>query len=118
METRVLSIVLSLIFLTSGSAKLAGLEFEIMAFERWGYPLWFMYLTGVLEVCGGIGLLIHRLSALAGGCLALLMIGAVATHVINAEWVMMVVASLILVLAAIRGWIGRDDILALVRRRA
>lgn len=113
MKTKMLSILLSLVFLASGGAKLAGLEFEIAAFERWGYPLWFMYIIGLVEVSGGIALLVGRLSALAGASLALMMIGAVATHVIHAEWGMLVAASVILMLSATRAWLGRDNILEL-----
>lgn len=115
MKQKALSILLSLVFLASGGAKLAGLEFEIVAFERWGYPLWFMYFTGLVEVVGGGALLLGRFSALAGAGLALMMLGAVATHVIHAEWGMLVVATVILVLSATRAWMGRDDIRALVR---
>ncbi len=114
MKAKALPVLLSLIFIASGGAKLAGLEFEIVAFERWGYPLWFMYLTGVVEVAGGIGLLIRRFSALAAGGLAAMMIGAVGTHVIHAEWGMLVAASIILALSATRAWQGRDDITALL----
>ena len=113
MKAKALPVVLSLVFLASGGAKLAGLEFEIVAFERWGYPLWFMYFTGVVEVAGGIGLLIRRFSALAAAGLATMMIGAVATHVIHAEWGMLVAATVILGLSAVRAWRGREDIFAL-----
>lgn len=116
MKAKVLPVVLSLVFLASGGAKLAGLEFEIVAFERWGYPLWFMYFTGVVEVAGGVGLLIRRLSALAAAGLATMMIGAVATHVIHAEWGMLVAAAVILGLSAVRAWQGREDIVALASR--
>lgn len=114
MKIKALTLLLSLIFLASGGAKLAGLEFEIAAFERWGYPLWFMYFTGAVEVAGGIGLLIRRLSALAAAGLAAMMIGAVATHVIHAEWGMLVAATIILALSAARAWQGRDEIIALL----
>ena len=117
MKTKALSVLLSLVFLASGGAKLAGLEFEIVAFERWGYPLWFMYFIGVVEVAGGIGLLVSRLSALAGAGLAAMMIGAMATHVIHAEWGMLVAASLIFTLSAARAVIGRGDIIALASRK-
>ncbi len=117
MKISILSWVLALIFLLSGGAKLAGLAFEIAAFERWGYPLWFMYLTGALEVAGGLGLLLKRLSALAGVCLALLMVGAVVTHILHAEWSMLVAASVIFVLSLLRGWLGRDAIGLLFRRQ-
>lgn len=117
MKIRVLCILLSLVFLASGSAKLAALDFEVAAFERWGYPVWFMYFTGVVEVAGGIGLLIRRLSALAGACLIPVMLGAVATHIMHAEWGILVLASLILVAVATRAWYGRGDIRALAGPR-
>ena len=114
---KALSFLLSVIFLASGGAKLAGLTFELEAFARWGYPLSFMYLTGALEVAGAIGLLIRQLSALASACLAALMLGAVATHAMFAEWPMLVVASVILAAAGYRAWIGRSEIGHLFGRR-
>lgn len=106
---------LALIFLASGSAKLLALPFEVEAFARWGYSPEFMYLTGILEVAGGIGLLIPRISALASLFLAGLMIGAVYTHLVNAEWPMMVLATGILALAAWRGWVGRHQLTQMLR---
>lgn len=103
--SRILPFVLAFIFLASGAAKLAGLEFEIVAFERWGYPLWFMYLTGVIEVAGAALLLIARTRTLAARGLAMFMIGAVGTHVIHAEWGMLAIASTIMLLA---WWIQAD----------
>jgi uncharacterized membrane protein YphA (DoxX/SURF4 family) len=116
-KTRILATLLSLIFLASGGAKLAGLEFEIAAFERWGYPLWFMYLTGVIEVAGGIGLLLRRFSALASAGLAAMMVGAIATHVIHAEWGMLAAASIIFGMAVWRAFLGRGEIAALAGAR-
>lgn len=113
MKTKILVALLSLIFLASGGAKLAGLEFEIAAFERWGYPLWFMYLTGVIEVAGGVGLLLRRVSALASAGLAAMMVGAIATHVIHAEWAMLAAASIIFGMAVWRAVLGRGEIAAL-----
>jgi len=112
MKTQVLSVLLALVFLASGGAKLAGLEFEIVAFERWGYPLWFMYFTGIVEVAGAIGLLVRRVSAAAAAGLALMMLGAMATHVIHAEWGMLVLAFAIFALSAARALTGRQDIAA------
>jgi len=45
-----------------------------------------------------------------------MMIGAVATHVIHAEWGMLVAAAVILGLSAVRAWQGREDIVALASR--
>lgn len=117
MKVKALSILLSLLFLASGGAKLAGLQFEIAAFERWGFSLGFMYFIGLVEVAGGIGLLLPRLSALAGAGLAAMMIGAMATHIVHAEWGMLLVAALIFTLSAVRAWIGRGDMMALVSHK-
>jgi len=74
---------LSLIFVLSGGAKLAGLEFEIQAFERWGYALWFMYAIGVAELAGGLALWWSRISTWASAGLSLVMVGAVGTHILH-----------------------------------
>lgn len=117
MNTRALSVVLSLVFLVSGGAKLAGLEFEIVAFERWGYPQWCMYFIGAIEVAGDSSLLVGRFSVLASAWLAAMMIGAIATHGVHAEWGMLVAAAVILTLSAVRAVIGRSDIIALASRK-
>jgi putative oxidoreductase len=106
-------VLLALIFLGSGGAKLAGLGFEIEAFTRWGYPLWFMYLAGIVEVAGAVLLLVPRLSALAAAGLAAFMLGAIGTHVVHAEWAMLAVAIAITLLAARLAWAGRREIRAL-----
>lgn len=115
MTSRVLTLLLALVFLASGGAKLLALPFETEAFARWGYPLWFMYVTGALEVAGAVGLVLPRLSALAAFCLAALMLGAVGTHILHQEWVMSLVALGILLTASWHGWRRRSDIRRLLR---
>lgn len=120
MTIRSITFLLAVVFAASGGAKLASLPFEVEAFARWGYSPAFMYLTGVLEVAGAIGLLLPRLSALSSLCLSGLMVGAIATHAIHSEWPMFAIASTIMAAAAWRGWRGRDDIvsfLSWLRRR-
>lgn len=107
---KVLALVLALVFALSGTAKLAGLDFEVQAFARWGYPLWFMVAVGAAELAGAAALLVRRLSALAAAGLAALMVGAVSTHLLHAEWAMLALAMTILGLAAWRAWQGRSDI--------
>jgi len=107
--------ILATIFLASGGAKLAGLEFEFKAFERWGYPAWFVYVAGSIEVAGAIGLLVRRLSAIAAAGLALFMLGAVWTHLSHQEWAMLALALAITLAAAWLAWSGRHD--AGIRRR-
>lgn len=92
---------LVLIFVTSGSAKLAGLEFELAAFERWGYPIWFMYLTGFIEFFAGLGLLMKIPRRIVSLGLAGLMLGAAVTHIVHAEWSMLLLACTILLMTLI-----------------
>ncbi len=110
MKLKVVTGLLTLIFLLSGGAKLLGLDFELEAFERWGYPLWFMYLTGAVEVLGAVVLLIPRLAAVAALGLSGVMVGAVATHLMHSEWMMLVIASVILLMAMWRAYAGRSDL--------
>jgi uncharacterized membrane protein YphA (DoxX/SURF4 family) len=116
MSLRIVSILLALVFAASGVAKLVSLPFEVEAFARWGYPPAFMYLTGVLELAGAVGLLLRPLAALAAFCLAGLMLGALGTHVLHGEWPMFALALVIASLCAWRGWVGRRELRALFRR--
>ena len=55
-----LSGIVALAFVFVGSGKLAGTAAMVELFDRVGLGQWFRYLTGLLEVGGGIGLLIPR----------------------------------------------------------
>ena len=97
----VLQILLGVLFLLSGVQKLMG-EAEVAAnFERWGYPDWFLMVTGVLELLGGIGLLIPMTAGLAASGLVLLMLGAAWTHISSNEGFVAVVPLSFLALLAV-----------------
>jgi uncharacterized membrane protein YphA (DoxX/SURF4 family) len=102
--------VITLIFVASGGAKLLGLEFELDAFERWGYPVWFMYLTGVIEVAAGLAIWIKPLRFLASVGLNCVMMGAMTTHLVNSEWPMLGVASAIFLLTLTNTWRLKGDL--------
>jgi len=75
-----LQILVALIFLAAGGAKLAGMERMVTIFDDIGIGQWFRYLTGGLEVIGGIVVLVPRLAVAAALVLACIMVGAVFTH--------------------------------------
>ena len=102
--------IITLIFVASGGAKLLGLQFELDAFERWGYPVWFMYLTGVIEVAAGLAIWIKPLRFLASVGLNCVMMGAMTTHLVNSEWPMLGVASAIFLLNLINTWRLKGDL--------
>lgn len=74
--------VLALIFLAAGGAKLAGMPEIVDLFAQIGFGQWFRYLTAALEIAGA-GLLLVRATAMFGGALlAMVMVGAVITNVV------------------------------------
>lgn len=83
--TVVLQVVLGLAFIGAGGSKLAGTQQMKDDFDRFGYPRWFMYFTGGVEIAGALGVLagvfVTGLALLGGLLLAATMIGAVFTHV-------------------------------------
>ena len=78
----VITVLLSLAFLGSGIMKLTGSEQISQGFEKWGYPIFFMYVIGLCEVAGAIGFWLRRFSYAAKVCIILLMAGAVLTHLV------------------------------------
>ena len=78
----VLTILLTLAYLVTGVMKLSGGEQVRQGFENWGYPVFFIYVIGLCEVAGAIGLWVRRFSYAAKVCLILLMAGAAGTHLV------------------------------------
>ena len=76
-----LSGLVALAFVFVGGGKLAGTAAMVELFDKVGVGQWFRYLTGLLEVAGGIGLLIPRYAFYAAVMLVIVMIGAIVTHV-------------------------------------
>jgi len=71
-----LQIVAALFFLAAGASKLAGVEYNVVVFEKVGFGQWFRYFTGVLEIAGALMLLRVRLAAVGAGLLSAVMVGA------------------------------------------
>lgn len=72
-------------FLMAGFGKASGSEQQKQAFSgRYHYSLGMMYFIGAMEMLGALGLLVGYfvpiLAVLAAAGLAIIMIGAVATH--------------------------------------
>ena len=53
------------------------------AFQKWGYPVWFRYLIGLLELGGALLLIIPKTRHFGGILLAIIMIGALITRLVN-----------------------------------
>ena len=73
MQRKFILATISLIFLTTGILKLLNNPLEIAQFIHWGFPLWFMYLTGVINIAVAIGLQTKRFFKLSATVLLILL---------------------------------------------
>ena len=105
----VITVLLTLAFLGSGIMKLTGSEQISQGFEKWGYPIFFMYVIGLCEVAGAIGFWLRRFSYAAKVCIILLMAGAVLTHLVFDTFQEAVPPLVLIVLTAVTLWLHRRE---------
>lgn len=81
------AILLAVAFVVVGFLKLDGPSAMRWSerFVQWGYPANAHYGVGVVEILGGLSVLMPTWRRAAAATLAGLMLGALATHALNAE---------------------------------
>ncbi|THA26743.1 DoxX family protein [Streptomyces sp. RKND-216] len=110
-----LQIVTALLFVNGGVLKLGGLAGSPEAFAELGLGLPGMYLVGMAELAGGIGLLVPRLAGLAALCFVPMMAGAIVLELAVHGPVMAVPPLGALIFVAILARFRRDSALRLLR---
>ena len=100
----ILSVLLALAFLSAGGMKLASGDEAGLDFEEWGYPAWFAYLTGILEVAGAVLIVIPATRFYGATLLTFVMAGAIFTHVRSGQFGMVAPPVMLLALASIVAW--------------
>ena len=105
----VITVLLSLAFLATGIMKLTGAEMVKAGFEGWGYPIFFMYIIGICEVAGAIGMWLRRFSYAAKVCIILLMAGAVLTHLVFDTFQEAMAPIILIILTAVTLWLHRRE---------
>jgi len=78
--TWTLQIVLAMIFLTVGMAKISGVQTSVEVFNRIGVGQWLRYLTGSVEVLASVLMLFGPYASIGAGLVAVTMIGAIMAH--------------------------------------
>jgi len=76
----ILAVLLTLTFVPGGWPKINPDAAMIGRFADWGYGVWFCRLIGVLEVLGGLLVLVPRLASFGAAVLSIVMAGAIYTH--------------------------------------
>jgi uncharacterized membrane protein len=112
----VLQVLGAVMFIYAGLAKIGADPQQIQGFEAMGLGVTGMYVVGVLEVAGGIGLLLPGVAGFAAAALVALMIGATVLSIGLMGLVPLIaVPVLTLVVVAIIAWVRRREALAFVR---
>ena len=100
------------LYVLAGTPKVLGASRAVLNFRLWGYPDSFRILIGVLEIAGGLGLLVPRLTTWAAGGLVCIMLGAIYTHLSTATPGVFVPVIALMALAAL-AYTRRKDALFL-----
>ena len=80
-----LIIMVMTVFMVTGFLKLISSPQEITIFENWGYPLWLMYLTGVLNIICALGLCLRKTSLYSAIVLLLLLSTAIISNILTKQ---------------------------------
>ncbi len=107
--TILLPLGLSFFFLYTGWTKIVGMEFQIRNFLNLGLPLWFMYVTGFIEMAGGLLLVVPTRRFYGAVILSGTMGGAILTQIIAGEPVMALVPLVFLFLSLATAWLLRPQ---------
>ena len=69
-------VALAILFILAGITHFSSIKYDYVAMIPKYLPggLWVIYLTGVLEIAGGVGLLVERTRRVAAICLGLLLL--------------------------------------------
>jgi putative oxidoreductase len=105
----VLQALLALAFLGAASGKLLGKPEMVALFEAVGFGQWFRYVTGLMELTGALLIVVPRTKFFGAALLAIVMVGAVLTHLFilhNAP----TAAAVLLVLAGVVAWARRGEV--------
>lgn len=102
--TTSLWVLLSIFFLIAGGSKLLNPEAHTENFAHWGYPIWFLYVTGIIEAVGAVGLLIAAVRPYAIFVLGVIMLGAALTHFRAGELGAVPVPLVLLLLLLVLAW--------------
>lgn len=111
-----LQILAAAAFLAAGGAKLAGAPMMVGIFDQIGIGQWFRIVTGLVEVIGGVAILVPATAGLGGLLLAITMVFGVLTHlmIIGGN---PVPATVLLVMTGTVAFLRRASILSLLGRR-
>ena len=100
-------------FMAMGAMKLMGVDMLVQNFQRWGYPGWFLYAIGAVEVMGALGLVFERVRFQAAMVLSMLLVGAIVTHLRACEYVAAMMPAMFMALTLPLAWSAKSGCMLL-----
>lgn len=113
--TWVLSGLVALAMIMAGVGKLRGAPEQVEGFAKMGYPAWFVLVVGLMEVVGGILLLIPQTAALGVILLGATMVGAVVSLLRLGDMAHAPIPFVFLVVIGVIGWLRADSFRKLLK---
>jgi putative oxidoreductase len=108
-------ILLRAMFIAAGGAKLASVPAMVELFDHIGFGQWFRYVTGIVEVTGGILLLMPRTAPFGAMLMIPTMACAVCTHLLLIGGNPLP-ATVLVILSAVILWLRRQQVSGLFGR--
>ena len=104
----ILSLVLAVAFVIVGLANVTLQPRMVARFVSNGYPLWFVVVTGAIEIFGAVLVLVPTTSYIGAGLLASLTLGALISQFAHGQTRFVAIPLLLIVIAlttgTLRGW--------------
>ena len=110
-------ILLAMVFVFAGAKKFDPDSLYVRIFDQIGWGTWFRYFTGVVEIGGGLLLLVPRAAAAGFVLLACAIIGAAAFWTLSGSLRAMTLPVILLVAIVASGWPDLRRVMATLRRR-
>ncbi|WP_039075744.1 DoxX family protein [Bacillus sp. MSP13] len=106
MIAMIMKVSLAVFMLAGGIIKVFRVPFQVEHWRHYQYPLWFLTVTGILEIAGALAMtagIWNRLGAFGAGALFIfLMAGAVHAHMIRArQSVLMTIPAIICLVVSV-----------------
>lgn len=106
---RGLQILVGVAFIAAAGAKLSGAPQMVELFDQVGFGQWFRYVVAIVELVGGVLVMLPRRNVYGALLLTMAMVGALGTHflLIGGAWQP---AAVLLVLSAVIAWLNRRQL--------
>jgi uncharacterized membrane protein YphA (DoxX/SURF4 family) len=111
-----LQILLGALFVVVGAAKFGDPGWA-RKFAAWGYADSFRIVVGVLEIAGGLMVLVPRVASYGSLLIMTIMVGAAITHLQHGEMQRLAAPLVCLAVAAAVGWLRRSSAISPSRGR-